>query len=107
MEEQVVDISCNMAFLMEALENKFGPFVEVGGSNSEFGLDKKSRDKEYLENKPKREQRKRNQVLVSSLLHNICLKWKKKWTSNPIKVILILCEVESLATIVIILFQCQ
>lgn len=33
-EEQLSKISCNMIFLMEALKNKFGPFKEVGGSNS-------------------------------------------------------------------------
>jgi hypothetical protein len=36
LEEQVIDISCNMALLMVALENKFGPFGEVGGSNSKL-----------------------------------------------------------------------
>jgi hypothetical protein len=35
LEEQVVDISHNMAILMEAPTNKFRPFQEVGGSNSE------------------------------------------------------------------------
>jgi hypothetical protein len=29
LEAQVIDISCNMAILMEALENKFGPFKGV------------------------------------------------------------------------------
>jgi hypothetical protein len=34
LEEQVVDISCNMVLLMESLVNKFVSFREVGGSNS-------------------------------------------------------------------------
>jgi hypothetical protein len=37
LEEQVTDISRNMALLMENLLNKFIPFGEVGGSNSEVG----------------------------------------------------------------------
>jgi hypothetical protein len=36
---------------LEALESKLRPFREVGGSNSEIGLDGKSRDNED----PKRE----------------------------------------------------
>jgi hypothetical protein len=35
LEAQVIDISCNMAILMVALENKFGPFKEFGSSNLE------------------------------------------------------------------------
>jgi hypothetical protein len=34
LEEKVVDISHNMALLMAALEKKFRPSREVGGSNS-------------------------------------------------------------------------
>jgi hypothetical protein len=41
LEEQVVDISHNMTSLMENLENKFGPFGKVGGSNLEFRSDEK------------------------------------------------------------------
>jgi hypothetical protein len=33
-EEKVVHISHNMALLLETIENKFGAFGEVGGSNS-------------------------------------------------------------------------
>jgi hypothetical protein len=33
-EEKVSNISCNMALLMTTLANKFGPFGEVGDSNS-------------------------------------------------------------------------
>jgi len=34
LEEQVVDISCNMVLLMESLANKISLFEEVRGSNS-------------------------------------------------------------------------
>jgi len=53
-----------MALLMVDLEDKFGPFEEVGGSNLEAGLDDKSRDNEDLEKEKKKSQNKRNQVLV-------------------------------------------
>jgi len=33
MREQVMDISCNMAFHMVALEKTLEPFGDVGGSN--------------------------------------------------------------------------
>lgn len=46
LEEQVIDISCNM-ILMAALANNLGPFgLGVGGSNSEIKSDGKSRDNE-------------------------------------------------------------
>jgi hypothetical protein len=45
-EEQVIDISRNMALLMGALANTFGPFEEVSGSNSKVGFDKKLGDSE-------------------------------------------------------------
>jgi hypothetical protein len=54
MEEKVIDISCNMAFLMVALVNKFGPFRDVGNSNSEVGLGEKLRDNKD----PKKDSRK-------------------------------------------------
>jgi len=38
-----------MALLMATLMKKFGPFREVGGSNSKFGSHEKSRDSEDLE----------------------------------------------------------
>jgi hypothetical protein len=38
LEEKFVDIFHNMSLLMEALENNFGLFGEVGGSKSEIGL---------------------------------------------------------------------
>jgi hypothetical protein len=41
LEEKVDEISRNMALLMEALENKPGPFEVVGGSNSEIGSEGK------------------------------------------------------------------
>jgi hypothetical protein len=90
LEEQVVDISCNMALLMVNLMNKFIPFWEVVGSNSEIGLDEKPRYNEDPEKESKKILRKRNHVSVPSLLHTLYLKWKQKWTSNPIKVRLIL-----------------
>jgi hypothetical protein len=85
MEEQVVDISRNMALLLADLANKFGTFREVGGSNSKNRFDEKGRDSET--NKRSRENilKKNNQVLVPSLIHNIYSKWKQKWTPNPIK----------------------
>jgi hypothetical protein len=46
MEEQVVDISCNMSLLMAALASKLIPFREVGGLNSEIGSNGKLRDNE-------------------------------------------------------------
>jgi hypothetical protein len=46
MEEKVIDFSCNMALLMVDLDNNLGPLGEVGGSNSEVGSNKKSRDNE-------------------------------------------------------------
>jgi hypothetical protein len=58
LEEKVVDISCNMALLMVALVNKFGPFGEVGGSNSEVGLDEKLGDSEDPEKELKKEPEK-------------------------------------------------
>jgi hypothetical protein len=49
LKEWFIDFSHNMALLMETLMKKFGPFKEVGESNSKFGLHEKSRDSEYLE----------------------------------------------------------
>jgi hypothetical protein len=82
MEGKVVDISCNMSLLMESLKNKFGPlgtvgdsnkqvwtFGEVGGSNTKFGLDEKSRDNEDPEKESKKEPKKekpRSSVINSS-----------------------------------------
>jgi hypothetical protein len=43
-----------MALLMEVLVNKFGPFREVGGSNSKVGLDEKLRDNEDPEKELKK-----------------------------------------------------
>jgi hypothetical protein len=54
LEEQVVDISRNMALLMEAVDNKFRPFREVGSSNSEVVSDEKLGDSED----PKKELKK-------------------------------------------------
>jgi hypothetical protein len=54
MEAQVTDISHNMAILMAALENKFGPFREFGSSNSKVGSDEKYGDNED----PKKELKK-------------------------------------------------
>jgi len=54
-EEKVVDISSNMALLMEALSNKFETFEEVGSSKLEVGLDEKSIDGED----PKKDSKKR------------------------------------------------
>ena len=45
-EEQITNISCEMAFLMVALENKFGPFEEVGVSSLKAGSFKKLGDRE-------------------------------------------------------------
>jgi hypothetical protein len=87
LEEQITYIYDNMTLLMVALEKKFGPFGEVGGSNLEVGLEKKMGDSGDLENEPKKSQR--NQPPLSSLLHNIYLEWKRKWTSYPTKVILL------------------
>jgi hypothetical protein len=58
LEEQVIDISHNMALLMVALENKFRPFGEVGGSNSEVGSNEKLGDSEDPENELKKEHEK-------------------------------------------------
>jgi hypothetical protein len=44
LEEKVTNIFSNMDLLMATLANKFEPFKEVGGFNSEFGSDDKSRD---------------------------------------------------------------
>jgi hypothetical protein len=69
LEEQVIDISHNMALLMVALENKFGPFGEVGGSNSEVGLDEKLGDNEDPEKESKKELEKEqpsSSVITSS-----------------------------------------
>jgi hypothetical protein len=65
-----------MALLMVALVNKFGPFGEVGGSNSEVGSDEKSEIVKTQKRSRKKSPRKRNQVPVPSLLHNLYLKWK-------------------------------
>jgi hypothetical protein len=69
MEEKVIDISCNMAFLMVALLNKFGPFRDVGNSNSEVGLGEKLRDNKDPKKEPKKEQEKEkpsSSVITSS-----------------------------------------
>jgi hypothetical protein len=59
-EEKVIDIYHKMALLMVDLVKKFKPFGEVGGSNSEFGLDEKLGDSEDVEKElkkyPKKEQ---------------------------------------------------
>jgi hypothetical protein len=55
MEEQDVDISRNMAFLMVALVNNFGPSGENGDSKLEVGSDNKSRDNEDSKNELKKE----------------------------------------------------
>jgi hypothetical protein len=65
-----------MTLPIVAQANKFSPFEEVGGSNSNVILDEKLGDNEDQEREMKKRQRKKNQVLVSSLLHNLCLKWK-------------------------------
>jgi hypothetical protein len=44
LEEKFVDISCNMALVMVALENNFGTFGEIGIYNLEVGSDEKPRD---------------------------------------------------------------
>jgi hypothetical protein len=54
LEEKFVDISCNMALLMVALMNKFGPFREV----SKVVLDEKMGDSEDLEKELKKEYEK-------------------------------------------------
>jgi hypothetical protein len=46
LEEEVVDISHKMTLIMETLVNKFIPFEDVGGSNSEVGSDEKLEDSE-------------------------------------------------------------
>jgi hypothetical protein len=49
LKEKIVDIFCNMSLFMVALENKFGHFKEVGGSNTEVGYDEKLGDNEDLQ----------------------------------------------------------
>jgi len=46
LEEQVVNISCNMALVMESLANDFSPFEEVVGSNLEVGSNENLGDSE-------------------------------------------------------------
>jgi hypothetical protein len=58
LEEQIIDISHNMAFLMTTIANNFGLFWEVGGSNSKVGSDEKPRDIEDLEKESKKEPEK-------------------------------------------------
>jgi hypothetical protein len=70
---------------MEALENNFSHFDEFGGSKSEDKLNEKYIDNEDPQNQSKRGHRKRDQFQVPSLLPNLFLKWKQKWTSNPTK----------------------
>jgi CCR4-NOT transcriptional regulation complex NOT5 subunit len=65
-----------MAILMAMLEDKFRTFEEFGGSNSNAGSSKKSGNNKDLEKESKKGQRKRDQVPMSSLLPNLCLKWK-------------------------------
>jgi hypothetical protein len=57
LEDQVFDISHNMALLMEALVNNFRPLGDIGGSNSEVGSDEKLGDSED----PKKESRKEHE----------------------------------------------
>ena len=45
LEIQVTDISHNMSILMAARESKFKPFGDFGVSNSNFGFEGKSKDK--------------------------------------------------------------
>jgi hypothetical protein len=69
LEEQVVDVSHNMTLLVVALENKFGLLGDVGGFNSEVGLDKKSRDNEDPKKELKKELEKEqtsSNVIASS-----------------------------------------
>jgi hypothetical protein len=90
LEERVVNISCNISLLMVALENRFVPFRKVGVSNSEDGFDEKPGDSEDPKRSQEKNLRKSNQVPVPSILHNLYLKWKPKWISNPTKVIFML-----------------
>jgi len=46
MEEKVLDISCNMSFLMATIASKLKLYGEDGGFNSEIGSDEKSEDNE-------------------------------------------------------------
>jgi hypothetical protein len=54
LEEQVANISYNMAIVMATLENKFGMFWEFGSCNSEAGLDDKFGDNEPIKGVEKR-----------------------------------------------------
>jgi hypothetical protein len=47
-----------MSLLMAALASKLRPFKEIGGSNSEIGLDKKLGDNEDLEKESWKEPKK-------------------------------------------------
>jgi hypothetical protein len=47
-----------MPLLMEAIESKFGPIREVGGSNLEIILEGKSGDNEDLERELQKEPKK-------------------------------------------------
>jgi hypothetical protein len=69
LEEQVVDISRNMALLMKALANKFGPFEEVGGSNLEVRSNEKIGDSEDLEKESRKEPEK-EQPSSSAITHS-------------------------------------
>jgi hypothetical protein len=86
LEEKVVNISRNMAFLMESLAKKFGPFREVVVSNSEGGSDEKLGDSEDPKKDSRKELEKEKPISMTSLLHNLSSKWKQKWISNLIKV---------------------
>ena len=55
---------------MVTLENKFGPFGEVGGSNSKFGLVGNQKITETWKRSLKKIQRRSNQVLVIDARNN-------------------------------------
>ena len=59
---QVIDISCYMSILMEALENKFGSFNDFGGSNLNIGSEGKSRDKSNPEKEPTKDSKKEKPI---------------------------------------------
>jgi hypothetical protein len=58
LEDKKSYASYNMALLMEALEKRFGPFREVGGSKSKVRFVEKSGDSEDQKNESRKENEK-------------------------------------------------
>ena len=78
LEIQIIDISFNMSILMVALESKFGPFDDFGGSKSKIGLEGNLEDRDDLEKETRKEFEKEkpssSSITLSTYLFNMEVK---------------------------------